>query len=422
MSTKIGLVAGLSLALLASGGHAETIQSLVRESVQLHPTVRSAQAQLAAAQNNVAGAKWQFAPTLSFTAERVNQGQTNDPSFAGDASVKYLRLQQPVWSGGRLTAGLKKSEYGLEVARANLDDARLQIALKLIQAYGDWVVAKLRHESNEKSLQTHQRLHKLVQNRIEQGVAANSDEVLAISRIEGIRADIEVSRSQQEIAKTKIEQLYGSYVNLTTYSLEAPRLASMDLASMVEEAMTHYPAYRRSLAQLEVQRAVVSEKEASLSPELYVRAERQYGNYTYANLPDMSRVFVGVSTSLGAGLSRLTDIDSAKASLTGAAEEVEAQKRILKETLSSDYALVSAAENRLRSLRISLKNSEDVLLSYERQFLAGRKSWLDVMNSVRELSQAEIQVADASSTIFVLRWRLWVNVSGLDALIEGNMQ
>ena len=409
---------GLSV-LLAGSACAEQIEDLVRESIQVHPSIRSAQAQLRAAESNVAGAKWQFAPTLSVSAERINHSQTSDPSFSADPTVKYLRVQQPLWTGGRLTAGLQKSEYGLEVSRANWEDARLQVTLRVIQAYGDWVVAKLKDQSNQKSLVTHRRLHKLVLNRIEQGVAATSDEVLALGRIEAIKAEIEVSQSQQDIARSKLEQLVGRPVRIETYSLKAPNLDLNDVESMYEQALVRHPGYIKAAAQIEIQRASVAERRAALSPEVYVRTERQIGNYTYANVPPYTRMFIGLTTNFGSGLSRLSDLDNATASLAAATEDLETQKRSLRESLASDVSLVKAAEKRLTWLRIALKNAEDVLASYERQFLAGRKSWLDVMNSVRELSQAEIALADASSSLFVIRWRLLANVSGVDAVSEG---
>lgn len=45
-------------------------------------------------------------------------------------------------------------------------------------------------------------------------------------------------------------------------------------------------------------------------------------------------------------------------------------------------------------------------LSYDRQFLAGRKSWLDVMNAAHERAQTESPRADLQSTQVVVTWRL----------------
>jgi adhesin transport system outer membrane protein len=65
---------------------------------------------------------------------------------------------------------------------------------------------------------------------------------------------------------------------------------------------------------------------------------------------------------------------------------------------------------------MSLKAAADVSTSYDRQFLAGRKSWLDVMNAARELAQTETQLADLQSTLVVVTWRLAAYTRGIDAV------
>ena len=65
-----------------------------------------------------------------------------------------------------------------------------------------------------------------------------------------------------------------------------------------------------------------------------------------------------------------------------------------------------------------MRAAADVSDSYDRQFLAGRKSWLDVMNAARELSQNETQLADLLSTQLTATWRLAIYTSGVAAVIE----
>jgi outer membrane protein, adhesin transport system len=72
----------------------------------------------------------------------------------------------------------------------------------------------------------------------------------------------------------------------------------------------------------------------------------------------------------------------------------------------------------MASIQASLRAAEDVSASYDRQFLAGRKSWLDVMNAARELAQTETQLADLQSTQVVVTWRLVAYTRGIDAVGE----
>jgi len=54
-----------------------------------------------------------------------------------------------------------------------------------------------------------------------------------------------------------------------------------------------------------------------------------------------------------------------------------------------------------------------VLDSYQRQFQAGRKSWLDLLNAVRELAQNQYALADAHAAMDAAMHRLQIR-SGQD--------
>jgi adhesin transport system outer membrane protein len=61
--------------------------------------------------------------------------------------------------------------------------------------------------------------------------------------------------------------------------------------------------------------------------------------------------------------------------------------------------------------------SAEVSESYARQYTAGRKSWLDVLNAAREASQAELTLVDAQSQMQAAVLRLKAQTGGLN--LEG---
>ena len=68
----------------------------------------------------------------------------------------------------------------------------------------------------------------------------------------------------------------------------------------------------------------------------------------------------------------------------------------------------------------SLEYTKSTAESWERQFLAGKKSWLEVMNTTRELSQAEIDLADTQSLLIQAEWRLLILSKGVDNTLKSN--
>ena len=66
------------------------------------------------------------------------------------------------------------------------------------------------------------------------------------------------------------------------------------------------------------------------------------------------------------------------------------------------------------ALQASLQSADRLSRAWNRQFVAGRKTWLDVMNAAREAVQIETQIADAQASQLLLSWRLAITGHGLD--------
>ena len=409
-----------SFCLAAAAETPTTLPRLIASALREHPSVLAQQAHAQTAKAGLDSAKWQFYPTPSVAIERAS-ASSSDTAYAGDKTVSTFRLQQPLWTGGRLTAGRDKAEAMLQVSESALEEARQQLALKVLQAYGDWLAAHLKVQATEKSLATHTRLHDQVKRRIEQGASSESDLILAMGRLSAVAAEITLVHAQKEIARSRLGQLMGRPVDeaALTAAPALPHPLDAGLPALLDLAQTGHPAIRKLRAQARVHEAVVEERRAELSPEVYARAERQHGNHSSGNTSPENRFFIGLSSRFGAGLSSLSNVEGARAELQAALAEVEQQSRLVSEQVLADYTLHTSSETRLQALRAALKAAGQVAESYDRQFLSGRKSWLDVMNAARELAQTEVQLADIEASEVVVTWRLAIHGEGLARVLEG---
>lgn len=363
-------------------------------------------------------AHWQYFPTPSVSIEKASARAT-DPAYQGSNTVTVLRLQQPLWTGGRLTAGADKAEAALIASQAAVEEVRQQLAIRVLQTYGDWLSARLKNEAHEQNQRTHTRLREQVTRRIKEGLSPENDLVLAVGRLESVIADMSVTKTQQEVALSRLQLLLAESIDSAWLNavIAEPRPWQRNLREVLDRALESNPTILRAQAQAKMQAAVIDERRANLSPEVYVRAERQYGNYTYTNQPPENRIFVGINTRFGAGLSTGSDIESAKAQHRAALAELEAQRLNIREQVQNDYAQAQSAEAHLAALHASLDAARRVSASFDRQFLAGRKTWLDVMNAARELAQYELQLAEARVAQIIVTWRLAIVSQGVHAVL-----
>ena len=409
----------LALLLLPLTGQTQVLEPLISEALAAHPSTQVQRALTESAQAGVDGARWQFYPTPTVAVEKAQSSGT-DTSYQGSGTVSTLRLQQPLWTGGRLTAGVKKAEAGVSASQAALGETQQQLALRVVQAYGDWLGAYLKSIAYRESMQVHLRLRDQVRRRIEQGVSADSDLVLAVSRLQTVAADVSVAQAQQDIALSRLGQLLRRPVDRI---LLVDRIATalpipQGLPAVLEQARQGSPTVQKAQAQALVQEATMAERRADLSPEVYLRAERQYGNFSVRNTAAQNRIFIGLSSRFGAGLSSLSGVEAARGQYEAAVAQVEVERSTVNEQVLSDYALASSSASRQEALLASLDAATQVSASYDRQFLAGRKTWLDVMNAARERSQTEVLLADLQSAQVVLTWRLAIYSRGLADVVN----
>lgn len=337
--------------------------------------------------------------------------------------MAYLRLQQPLYTGGRLSGNLARAEAQMAVADAEYADARQQLALRVLQAWSENLTSERKLQAYISSLRVHERLFGLVKRRESEGVSAVADVALASSRISALQSELQAILAQRDTALARLRLLTGQPIateEASPKNLPALPRRAVALPDLLEAARQQNPSLARSRALAEAALAEIQLAKASLSPEVFVRIERQHGNFFQANQPPLNRAFVGMSTSLGGGLSSLSNIQGAMARHQSALDEQEVQRLTLEDQIQSDFALALTVESRRAAMEAARQAAAQVLQSYERQFLAGRKQWQDVMNAAREQAQSDVQLADAVGAQQLTNWRLAVLTRGVDAVLQEN--
>lgn len=112
--------------VLAHPACAQPLEQLIAIALASHPSAQAQTALVQSSQSGVDSARWQYYPTPSLSIEAAGTSG-NDTLYQGDNRVAIARLQQPLWTGGRLAAGVDKAAAGLTASQASLDDVKLQL-------------------------------------------------------------------------------------------------------------------------------------------------------------------------------------------------------------------------------------------------------------------------------------------------------
>ncbi len=395
----------------------ELLPELLREGIADAPQVDIARARMEQSRANVQSAKWQLWPTPSVSVELVDASAT-DGNYAGDDMVTVLRIQQPIWTAGRLSADLDQAQAQLDASFASLGEAQLQLSLDIVAAYSRWLSAWFRYEAWQRSVREHQRLRDKIARRVAAGASSRSDLELANERIKLVQADIALAGVSRETALLQLGQLLGSPLAEARLAQRLPQVLppEPDITTALAEAEQTSPSLRRVMEETRVAKALIRSRKADNWPEVFVRLEHQKGNFTRLDADSDSRVFFGLQSRFGAGLSTMSRINEAQAILASAEAQVRATHLAIKEQVRNSYAVLQASQKRVAIIKQVVASAQLIQASYERQFLAGSKSWLDLMNASRELATSEVQLADADSAQLSASWRLYIYTKGLSGL------
>lgn len=395
---------------------ASTLPQLVHQALTNHPKVAAQQAIVEVKKVGVETAEWQYYPTLSASYETVDAA-ASDTSYNGDSDVTTVRIQQPLWSGGRLDAGVDVAHSQVVLEQSQLDAVKVTIAESVVEAYGKWLSGYRTMQAWERGLDIHKKLERQVENRVNHGVSAPIDLALAQGRVASTHAQYLAAESEAQLALDEINQLtrqgYNHVILADYISSSVPINIVLTREQMWLKSQQVDPQVMLAQREIEAAEFEMVEQQAATKPNVYLRAEQQVNSFSNAQAGSSLRVFIGISGDSGAGLSLLSKNSAAAANVAAKKAALAAVQYNKRQKLDNLVTKIASLNYRVETLSAAMETTSAVSSSYSRQFLAGRKTWQEVLNSAREQVQMEVQIVDLESAVLVAKWRLALRTLGL---------
>lgn len=363
------------------GPGSEALIQIARQAVHTFPSVATAEARARAARASLKGANWQRFPSLN--AEFIGVG-TGGPG-GNDLS---LSVQQPLWTGGRITSSIRSSAARMEAANASVLVEQLMVAMRVCDLFFEFQRLVQTEVILEEGLQEHRKLVQTMERRVAQELSPKADLDLAQARTAQVEQELTLAKGQRQIALTALRQITNDPGLLITSIVRyesSTHHPSTD--GFVDRALKFDPTGHRLRAEALSAREEASARKAALLPQL---------NLEYQRLPfGPDRFGLTVRAQTSGGLSGLSSIEEARELQLSAEQAILENQRRLVEEINTAILENTAARDRMASSILSTASTQAVTESYLRQFVTGRRSWFDVMNAVREAMAAKISELDA---------------------------
>jgi adhesin transport system outer membrane protein len=426
------VIVGLGLAVVLGfmpGLHAQAqelpdafdLDSVVQIALTYNPAVKASQHGLEAAGASREAADWGRYPTVSVQSQRnfwSRDASGNNPD--NKATPVSLQVDQYLWTGGRLSAELAVADANNEAAQWGVVEARQALASNVVGAWRSLVSSHeivLICQAEVARLTMHR---DMIDRRVQAQVSPRVDGDLLQSRILQSRLDLTSAQAQRGLMLKRLSVLTN--LGLDAKTMQRMREAGQqqagamqafpnDFLAKADAVMESQPAIQRAKAELLAAERAVNAAEAHRYPDVVGRYQYQTDNGTGSgSSASQSSFAVLLNYITGAGLSVAAQARVAVAKASVQRNSVEQLRDDLAATIFSEWQDFSSGVESEAFARETVAESRAIVDSSIRLFLAGRRSWLELLNTERELTQAEKSAAALRSQIiaasYLARMRL----------------
>ena len=339
-----------------------------------------------------------------FAARHFDPGFLNEP----DPLTSYrasLSVEQALWSGGRIAAGLEGAERAAESAGHLRERARQELVFRVLDRFTAALVARQAVAVRRGSLETARESVRLARDRFETGLVVESDVLQARVRESEAEAELAEAERDAAVAAASLNLELGrdletplSLPDRLPGVLEGPELPAEGNDVAIEEvtldaegALDRRPDLLAARAGVEAARAALDGARAGRLPEL------GWGGSYAAEAEDPSDA-PGSRWSVGLGLA-WTGFDgfATAARVEAARARLEQAERLAEHTRRTAALELEAARRSLAAARLRWRVAREAVILAERSAVIVQDRYREGMTTVVELLEAESLLAGSRS-------------------------
>ena len=371
---------------------------LLNEGLGSHPSISMSKKVLEGAEYGVDSAFWGYFPSPSV-----------DVSFkSADKKQTTYRLEQPIWTGGKLDSAYDKAK----AEKKEATHLELENQYKLTETYlttlQEYLVAQNKIKVLNQNKKQFMELKEMLTRMMKAGVLSQTDKNLLNSRIATLYADLVVTKARLKVAKVQFEILTGRNIDCNIkFDYSEILKDTTPIESYIGDLLEYHPTLKIMDAKINSAQSEVGTSKSTLWPSLVLRAERRSGTIYDETEPETENlVYLALNISTGGGISALSNINKAKINVSKVRYEKMTKEKDLIDKLMKDYTNYITVNNQQKIVLGNISTSNDVYESNKRLFLSQEKKWLDVVNSLSALNKEKVTYSKLVEESKILEYKI----------------
>jgi len=358
------------------------LTDVLQSAANSHPSVMQARSQYQGAGYDVESAKWGRFPTITTQALAPN-----------NRTQSLTKVEQPLWTGGRITGQIQVSEANERAALSAVLDAQTNAMVQVSTAFFDFLRMQMRMVVANENVREHQKLADLIGRRVKSEVSPMADDVLANARLQqAITERIQIQKAM-DTARLSLEQWTGLSVTRVSEPKRLNYMPNPSVEALVQKTFDFSGQRNKLLHQVDSAMYQMDVVKSQALPSVVAGYQHVWGGM-YPNSFQHNSAYVSLQFQPGAGLSALSNRNAAAMKQDAVKQELLTLERNLRNQVLSALADIDSAQTQLKPARTLLDGTTEVVASYLRQYQVGRRTWVEVLNAQREMTQAAYGLID----------------------------
>lgn len=400
---------------------ADTLTDALAKAYATNPQILAERAKLRATDEGVSQALSGWRPTVTATGSGGVQKQVSDSTFPQEQyrqpRTANLTIQQPLYRGGRTTAGTRQAENNVLAERARLALAEEQVLLNVVTAYMNVVQAQSVLDLDRNNEDRLRRQLQAAQDRFSAGQVTKTDVSQAEAALSGAIADRTQAEGDLATARSVYRNVVGNEPGVLTTPPPVPNLPP-DVDATVAAAMAGNPNVMAADYAEQAARANIDVVRGALLPTLSLNGTVQREDDTLST-PNRWRDTYTALLQLQIPIYQAGVIYSQ----LRAAYETDRQNRELLDQARRDahqsattaWDALTTARARISSLQDQIQSDRTALDGVQQEALVGSRTVLDILNAEQTLLNSEVSLVRSQHDATIAAYQVRSAVGTLTA-------
>lgn len=375
-----------------------SFDSILNEGLGSHPSISMSQKMIEGAEYSEDSAFWGYFPSPSV-----------DVSFkSADEKQTTMRLDQPLWTGGKLDAAYDKAKAEKNEAKNGYDENQYKLIDTYLSSLKEYLLSQEKIKVLNQNKLQFMELREMLERMMKAGVLSQTDKDLLNSRIATLYADLVVTKAKFRIAKVQFEILTGRVLECDIkFDYKKVLNETTPIENYIGELLETHPSLKIMDAKIRSAISDVGASKSTLWPSLVLRAEHRSGTiYNEIEPESEDLVYMSLNIATGGGLSALSNINKAKINVSKVKYEKLNKEKELIDQLMKDYTNYITVNAQKKIVYGNIKTQTKLYESNKRLFLSQQKKWLDVVNTLSELNKQKISYAKLTEESKILEYKI----------------